>query len=99
METLEDWMLPLDAPVIRIAPGSDHRACGMDSKNIRETELRAAHIVLVIHAGFKSSQQRPASLHIRAQLVTLLVAKQRRVGQDDGGVFAQPLGLQPVFMD
>ena len=86
-------MLPLDASVIRISPGSDHGARGMDSEYIRETEFCAAHVVFVVHAGLKSRQQRATALHIRAQLFTLLVAEQRRVGQDDGGVFAQPLGL------
>ena len=55
--------------------------------------------VLVVQAGFKARQQRPAAANVVAKLRALAIAEHGNVGQNQRAIFAQCFRVQAVFVD
>ncbi len=99
-EAVKNGMRALDARQVGIgvAAASDHCAGQMDAEDVGQAEICAALISLGVHAGFKRGQQRAALVDVVAQLLALRVAEQRGIGQDESGIFLDPLQMQAILV-
>ena len=69
----------------------------MPSRSARPKSARRLQ-VLVVQAGFEAGHDRPAGADVVADLLALAVAEHGNVRQKQGTVFAEPFGVEAVFV-
>src|SRR5215831_19316817 len=91
-------MTAFDSAVKGVAVRSDNIASLADAEQVGEGKFLSPPQVLVVQPCFEASHDGPSRADIVADLLTLAVAKNGGIRQEQGTVLADPFEVKAVFV-
>ena len=91
-------MFSLDPAVVRVAHSADHIPGLVNAEHVGQCKIVTRDKVFVIKTGLTAGHERSARSNVVPDLIALLFAKHRDVGQQERAILAKVLMIEPVFV-